>query len=136
MLAVDAGQRGENVVIDAVGPEGFAFDELVGLIAEKVGSRARIIHLPAGLAFVLAMVVGCLIRDVLITRDELKGLMAGLLISDGPVTGRVRLSDWLAENAGRVGAGYASELGRHYRPVRPSRKKAAAKPAGGAVVEK
>ncbi|MEW6448740.1 MAG: NAD(P)H-binding protein [Bacillota bacterium] len=135
-LAVDAGQREENMVIDAIGPEVFTFDELVRLIAEKVGSGARIAHLPPGLAFALARVVGCLIGDVMITRDELKGLMMGLLVSGGPVTGRVRLSDWLAGNAGCVGTTYASELGRHYRPFGLLREEAAAKPAGGAIVEK
>ncbi|MDI6630951.1 MAG: NAD-dependent epimerase/dehydratase family protein [Bacillota bacterium] len=123
-LAVDAGQREENVVIDAVGPEVFTFDELVKLIAEKIGSKARIVHAPPSLAYLFSKLIGYLVRDVVITRDEIKGLMMGLLVSGGPATGRVRLSDWLAENAGRVGAGYASELGRHYRPFRlPQRKR-------------
>ncbi|HIE13622.1 MAG TPA: hypothetical protein EYP63_09425 [Desulfotomaculum sp.] len=65
---------------------------------------------------------GHLVRDVVITRDELRGLMAGLLVSSGPVTGRVRLSGWLAENAGCVGTIYASELRRHYCPLRLSGK--------------
>ena len=113
-MAVDAGQRGENMVFDAVGPEVFTFNELVELIAKKIGSRARIVHLPPGLAFVFSRLIGYMVSDMVITRDEIKGLMANLLISGGPVTGQTRLSDWLAENAGRVGRNYASELGRHY----------------------
>jgi hypothetical protein len=54
-------------------------------------------------------------RDVLVTGDELAGLMAELVAPDGPATGKVRLSEWLADHAGDVGREYASELGRHYR---------------------
>jgi NADH dehydrogenase len=59
--------------------------------------------------------VGLLLGDVVLTRDEVAGLMANLLISNEPPTGHTRLSDWLAENADRVGTHYASELRRHYR---------------------
>ncbi len=56
-----------------------------------------------------------MVGDVLLTRDEVKGLMAGLLDSDAPHGGRTRLSDWLGRNADTVGVEYASELRRHYR---------------------
>lgn len=117
-IAVAAGQRETNETIDAVGPEVFTFDELVRLIAEKTGSRARIIHLPPRVALFGSRTVGWVLRDVLLTRDELGGLMANLLVSDpgrpGP-TGPTRLSDWLSENAERIGRGYSSELQRHFR---------------------
>ena len=114
-LAIDAAQQDENMVLDAVGPETYAFDELVRLIAGKIGGRVRIIHLSPTLALALSRLIGYVVNDVVLTRDEVEGLMAGLLVSDGPPTGRTRLSDWLAENADSVGARYASELKRHYR---------------------
>jgi uncharacterized protein YbjT (DUF2867 family) len=114
-LAVGAAQQDENMVLDAVGPETYTFDELVRLIAGKIGGRARIVHLSPKLALALSRLIGYVVNDVVLTGDEVEGLMAGLLVSDGPPTGRTRLSDWLAENAGSVGARYASELKRHYR---------------------
>lgn len=114
-LCVRAGQREGNEVIDAVGPEAFGFEEMVRLIAERTGSRARIVHVPPALALAATRVIGVLVRDVLLTRDELAGLMAGLVAIDGPATCPTRLSDWLAENAGTLGRTYASELARHYR---------------------
>jgi NADH dehydrogenase len=51
---------------------------------------------------------------VLLTRDELEGLMAGLVTTDGPATGRIVFSDWLAEHASEVGRSYASEIRRHF----------------------
>ena len=114
-IAVAAARESRNMLIDAVGPETLAFEELVRLIADKTGSRARIVHVRPGLAFALTRLVGWLVRDVVLTRDEIEGLMAGLLVSDAAPTGGTRFSRWLAENAGILGRRYASELDRHYR---------------------
>jgi len=113
-LAVRLSAQTDNIVVDAVGPEVFAFDELVRLIADKVQNRARIIHLPPRLAQLLSVVIGYLVHDVVLTSDEVAGLMDNLLISDGPPTGGTRLRDWLSEHAEIVGKRYACELDRHY----------------------
>jgi hypothetical protein len=52
---------------------------------------------------------------VVLTREEIEGLMADLLLSKQPATGRTRFSAWLAENAIVLGSRYVSELRRHYR---------------------
>ncbi len=114
-IAVSAALEDKNVVMDAVGSETYTFDELVRLIAEKVHSRAKIVHLQPGLALFLSRLVGYAVNDVILTRDEVAGLMANLLVSDGPPTGETRLGDWLEKNAESVGTKYASELNRHYR---------------------
>lgn len=114
-IATRAGQQYDNAIIDAVGPDIYTFDQLVRLIAEKAGSKARIIHLRPGLALFLARLISYAVNDVVLTRDEVDGLMANLLVSDAPPTGRTRLSDWLDEQANYVGTRYASELNRHYR---------------------
>ena len=114
-LAVDAGRRDEDLVVDAVGPETYTFDALVRLVAETVGRRPRIVHVKPGVAVMLAKLLGVLVRDVLLTEDELRGLMDGLVATDGPSTATRRVSEWLTQNAAEVGSTYASELGRHYR---------------------
>ena len=114
-IAVAAGHRTDNMVIDAVGPDVFTFEEMVRLIAEKVGSRARLVHVPSGLALALARLAGYVVRDVVVTRDEIAGLTAGLLTSETGPTGRTRLADWVSENSRSLGTSYASELDRHYR---------------------
>ena len=114
-IAVEAARRGDDVAIDAVGPETFTFEGMVRLIAQKVRARTRILHMPPGAVSLLTRLAGYGFRDVVLTRDEIDGLMAGLLVSDGPPTGSTRLSDWLEENAGTVGVLYASEMARHYR---------------------
>ena len=114
-LAVSAAQQSGDLAVVAVGPETMTFDELVRLIAASVGSRARVLHLNPGLALLLSQLTGYLVRDVVLTRDEIEGLMEELLVTQGPATGKTRLSEWLVHNAGSLGAAYSSELSRHYR---------------------
>lgn len=114
-IAVEAGHQDTNSVIDAVGPEVYSYQDLVRLIAETVGSRARIVHVSPALALRLAKILGFVLRDVVLTREEIDGLMAGLLVSDDPPTGETRFSVWLKHNADTLGRHYASEVDRHYR---------------------
>jgi len=113
-IAVDAGHEEHNMIIDAVGPETFTFDELVKLIAPKTRSRPMIVHVPPQVGYLLSKMIGYLVRDVVLIWDEVEGIQANLLVSDGPPTGETRLSEWLEQNADKVGTRYASELKRHY----------------------
>ena len=116
-IAVNAGFSSDNLTLDAVGPQTFTFEEVVRLVADKLGRRARLLHVRPGLALLMTRLAGYLVRDVVLTRDEIDGLMANLLVSssEAPPPGRTRLSEWLEQNSDAVGAGYASELSRHYR---------------------
>lgn len=114
-IAVDAGRLTDNLVIDAVGPETFTFAELVSLIADRIGAKTKIVSLAPSVALFLSRVVGYLVRDEVLTREEIKGLMDGLLFTGSPPTAKTRLSDWLTDNADSIGTAYASELRRHYR---------------------
>ncbi|MEW5900346.1 MAG: NAD-dependent epimerase/dehydratase family protein [Acidobacteriota bacterium] len=113
-IAVTAGETQENIVQDAAGPEVFTFNELVLMIRQKIGSRARLVHLPSKTSLRLSRLAGLMVKDVLITEDEVRGLMAGLLVSTNPPTGRTRLSEYLASHWREYGRRYASELSRHY----------------------
>jgi NADH dehydrogenase len=114
-LAVRAGQTDEALELDAAGPETFTFDELVRLTARSVGSRARLLHVRPGLGLLLGRLMGYAVRDVVITRDEIEGLMAGLLVSDKTPECTTSLPVWLRENGETLGKSYASELRRHYK---------------------
>ena len=113
-LLADAVDQQGNSVIDAIGPETFSFEELVGLIAARVGRSVRLIHLPTALAYVSTLVTGWVVGDVVLTWEEYKGLMSNLLAPEGPSAGQTRLSRWLADNSDRVGRNYASEVARHF----------------------
>ena len=113
-LLADAVDQRWNSLINAVGPETFTFEELVRLIAERVGRPLRLIHLPTALAYLSTLATGWFVGDVVLTWEEYKGLMSNLLAPEGQPAGQTRLSEWLAENSDRVGREYASEVARHY----------------------
>lgn len=117
-LMVDAAASDQNDVIDAVGPEAYTFDDMLRLIKAAVRSRTRLMHVPPPIALALSSVVGRFVSDVVLTGDEVRGLMADLLVSKREPTGRVLLSAWLSENARDVGTRYASEIDRHFRRSR------------------
>ena len=113
-LAVEWGDRFDNVVMDAVGPEVFSFADLVRKIAGTVGRPARLVPMNPSLALGLSQIVSLFTRDVILTRHEVEGLMADLLVSAQPPTCPTKLSDWLLENRTTVGVEYASELKKHF----------------------
>ncbi len=114
-LAVEHGARADNTTTDAIGPETYTFDELVRAIADALRSRARVVHMPPLAALALSGGIGFLRRDVILTREEIDGLLADLLVTSSPPAAATKLSDWLRANAATLGRGYQSELARHYR---------------------
>ena len=113
-LAVDAATAEGNTTLDAVGPETFTFKELLQEVRQTTGGRARLLSVPPSLSYTAASMVGLLLRDVVLTRDEIDGLMSGHLVSHDPPTGTTRLTDWMLEHRDTLGHRYASELARHY----------------------
>ena len=107
--------QSKNIIADATGRDTFTWEDLLRLLALAMGDYGRLVHTPPSLGFALTWVVGLLLRDVVLTRDEVDGLMAGLLTSSDALTGTTRLGDWPSNNAGRVGRSYLSALGRNYR---------------------
>jgi len=114
-LAVDQGARREDVVLDAVGPETFGFEELVRLVRRAIRSRALVLPVPKWFLLGAASLVGAVVEDVVLTRHEVEGLTANLLVSKEPPSAPTRFSEWLSTSAGRLGVDWASELRRHYR---------------------
>ena len=113
-ICTDAARADTNLVIDAAGPETLTFDELVALIRRATGARALIVHVPVPIMGLAARALGLLVRDVVLTPDEVDGLMAGLLVSNDPPLGEVRISEWLDQSKTSVGRTYANELQRHF----------------------
>ena len=116
-LAVGVSAGNDDVTLDAVGPEVFSYTELVRLLMEKTGASSRLTRVSPALTLLGAKLMGLLLRDIVLTRDEIDGLSADLLVSKSgaPPPCDTRLSDWLDENAALLGASYANELERHYR---------------------
>jgi NADH dehydrogenase len=113
-IVAAAVEREDDYVLDAVGPESFTFDELFTLISKAVDREPRLLHLPATVAYVITSLAGLFVRDVVLTWQEYRGLLSGLLASDRDPAGDTLLSKWVHENRSHLGAQYASELARHF----------------------
>ena len=113
-ICIDAARREGDLVIDAAGPETMPFGDLVTLVRSAVNARSPIIHIPPSLMAAAARALGLFVRDVVLTPDEIRGLMAGLLVSHDPPLGRIAFSQWLDEHRTSVGRSYANELHRHF----------------------
>jgi len=113
-LAVDAVYQKENYVWDAVGPDEFTFKEMVQLIGKSANASKPLIPFPPLLALWAAQFMSIFVKDVMLTPEEVDGLMANLLISKEAPRCKTSLRNWLEENKVTVGKQYASELARHF----------------------
>jgi NADH dehydrogenase len=114
-LMLAAGEEGPDLIWDAAGPETYAYRDLVEMIRVGIASRARLLSLPPAVAGWLAGVVGWFVRDVIITREEVEGLLGELLISHEPARCETSLREWIEKNRDQLGCRYLSELALHYR---------------------
>jgi NADH dehydrogenase len=113
-LAVAAADASGPSLQDAVGPETYTFDEFLGALARALHTRSRLVHLPPGLVTALGRGIGPLVRDVLITPEELGALTSELLVSHRTATCHTRFSEWLPGAAPWLGRRYANELRRNW----------------------
>ena len=111
-LAVEQGAKRENIAIDAIGPETFTYRELVKVIGETIGKRRPLISVPPLVGYLAGWILGKWVGDVMITREEIKGLMDDLLYVDSPPAGTTTLTGWIQEHADSLGRKYTSELAR------------------------
>jgi uncharacterized protein YbjT (DUF2867 family) len=114
-IAADLGETDGDVVLDLAGPETFTFADFVTQIRDAVGSHARLVSAPSGLVSNCSALAGFLLRDRLLTRDELGALTDDLLACETATT-ESRFGDWLEANAPWLGSDYANELRRNWRP--------------------
>lgn len=111
-LAVEVGDRGANCTVDAVGAEVFEYRELVEKLAEILGVRRPVLACPPWVGYAVSRLVNPIVGDITVTREEIEGLMRGLLVSGGDLRGKTRLTTWAEEHRERLGVRYASEVGR------------------------
>ena len=111
-LLVEHANMSGDFTVDAVGPEEFSYIGLVRTLAEILQVRRPIMRIPSSIAFACSKLLNPFVKDVIITKEEVKGLMRGLLDSQNPSTGTIKLSQWAKEHRDTLGYRYASEVGR------------------------
>ena len=103
---VDAG------VLNAIGPETFTYRELVEMIAKTLQLKWLIVGVPPAIGYWVCRATGALVQDVVITREEIRGLMENRLYVRSLPLGRTKLSEWVSRHHDSLGRQYTSEMRR------------------------
>ena len=105
-------QSEQHRVINATGCESYSFRELWKLLAHAMGVRRPILPVPATLGYCATRILGHFMNDIMLTRDEIRGLSEGRLAIPGSGIGFRSLSEWVQKHANQLGRTYESELAR------------------------
>ena len=90
------------------------YRQMVATVRSAVGSRSLVVPMPAVAVVAAGRVLGRIVGDVVLTRDELRELTSGLLRSFEPPRGIIRFGDWVAANGPTLGRRWSSELARNF----------------------
>jgi len=102
----------QNEVVNAIGPETFTYRGLAEMIKRTLGVERLIIGVPNGVGYWGCRAVGLLVRDVVVTREEIRGLSEGRLYVNARPLGKTQLSEWVQQHKDTLGRHYTSELAR------------------------
>lgn len=111
-LMIIAALESESKTIDAVGPESYTYRELVKLIGSTVGATKPVIPVPPYIGYLVSKLINRAVDDVVITREEISGLMRGILDSNAPDAGATKLSEYVEQHKHTLGYRYANEIKR------------------------
>ena len=113
-IAVEASGLNGSQIIDAIGPETFTYTQFLELISSELNRNIAFLHTPPSIGIFLGKLIGLFVGDVILTKDELSGLMLSKLTSDQTPNGNTLFSKWLQMNKNQIGIEYTSELNRHF----------------------
>jgi NADH dehydrogenase len=74
--------------------------------------KRPIVPVPPIVGYWSCRLVGLFVGDVVITREEIRGLMEGRLYVDARPLGATRLTDWIDRHGDTLGRRYTSEMAR------------------------
>jgi NADH dehydrogenase len=105
-------QGGPDEVVEAIGPETFTYRALVARVRSALGVARPILSVPPALGYWACRLLGLFVGDVVITREEIRGLMEGRLDVDAPPLGTTKLTEWVERHKDTLGRRYTSEMAR------------------------
>jgi NADH dehydrogenase len=108
-IIADAVESGAPIEVDAAGPEVVTFGEYVGRLALALGIRRRFVAMPADAVLAALRVIGAILGDTVLAREELDGLRQELLVSRSAPLGTSSVFEWLRTNADLLGRAYTND---------------------------
>jgi uncharacterized protein YbjT (DUF2867 family) len=106
--AVEQGLAAGDRSLPVAGPETYSFDGFVRTLADHLGSRSRLLHVPPRLGLLGVRALELLLRDSILSGAEARMLMDGLLAVDAEPVGGTGFEEWLEAHADQLGTGYTS----------------------------
>ena len=94
-IAVECAQKNTSETLDAIGPEAFTYKEMLRVMASVLNRNVKFIHVRPNVGIFLGKIIGLFVDDVLLTKDELQGLMANKLTSQQVPNGKTKFTEWL-----------------------------------------
>ena len=88
-ICLEAAQAEPGTTIDAAGPDTLSYREMVEIVRGAVGSRSLVVAMPSIMVLAAARVLGLVVRDVVLTSDEILELSSGFLASRAAPLGRI-----------------------------------------------
>jgi NADH dehydrogenase len=110
--AVEKATGERNEIVNAIGPETFTYRELVEAVRRLLGLKRLVVSVPPELGYWACRITGLFVRDVIITRQEIRGLMEGRLHVEAPPLGATKLTEWAGRHKDTLGRHYTSEIAR------------------------
>ncbi|MGH8022377.1 MAG: SDR family oxidoreductase, partial [Limisphaerales bacterium] len=110
--AVEKASDNRNEIVNAIGPETFTYRELVQMLSRIIGVKRPMVSVPPFPGYWACRILGWFVRDVIITRQEIQGLMEGRLYVDAPPLGATKLTEWVEQHKHTLGRRYTSEMAR------------------------
>ncbi len=101
-ICIEVAGAEAGTTIDAAGPDTMTYREMVEIVREAIGSRSVLLPMPRVLVLAAARVLGLLVRDVVLTSDELLELSSGFLSSRASPLGRVGFGSWVERQRRRT----------------------------------
>ncbi len=113
-IIADAIEQQDNQEVDAAGPDMFTFANYVELVATACHVKRIMIRFPERIIFATVQGIQSLLKDIILTREELLGLKQELLISHKPPLGKESIAEWLQIHGDQLGHQYANDVKRHF----------------------
>ncbi len=119
-IIADCAEVASDQHVDAAGPEVFTFREYLELLAKVAGVRRLFLPAPDFLALAATALVGLLLGDTVLAREELRGLEDELLTSAKPPLGTESVRAWLTQHGASLGRRYVDDTQLHARALPPA----------------
>ncbi len=114
-IAIDAANKSNSIIMDAIGSEKYTFKELIQLISYNIGEDSKLINVNPDLGCFFGKIIGLFVNDIVLTKDEIKGIMDSILSSQQFPNCQTKFSQWLRDNYQIIGQEYRSQIQRNYR---------------------